>query len=198
MSSRVTERVSVQSVSPMVISSKVRRKGCAGPSVSAAEGMRVLADLGRAGQPLAGDLGDHIGAALHGGALHVMQHAAHAAQFLAAARASGPAMHQMGQGGAVARRLCHGGPVGDVDPTVPGGTLQRDDPRHLRILCDQRRDQRPAAAIGQRGCMGQVAIRHQGRDRAERFDCVHRRGRVGIVAAQKGGSEKPGPVRELF
>ena len=48
---------------------------------------------------------ERVGRALHGGALHVVQHAADAAHLLAAAGAAGTAVHQMRQRRAVPGRF---------------------------------------------------------------------------------------------
>ena len=71
-------------------------------------------------------IGEHVGRALHGRALHVVQHAADAAHLLAAAGAAGAAVHQGGQ-----RRAVPGGLAGVVaveheQPAVPRREAQDD------------------------------------------------------------------------
>ena len=55
--------------------------------------VHVVAGRGT-GVPDSGHRGEHLWAALNRGALHVVEHAAHAAQLFAAARAPGPAVHE--------------------------------------------------------------------------------------------------------
>lgn len=60
-----------------------------------AEWMPVLLDDGGALHPATGDARQHRRGALKRGALHVVMHTAHAAQFLAAAGAAGTAVHHL-------------------------------------------------------------------------------------------------------
>src|SRR5439155_19697579 len=80
--------------------------------------------LGRAGDILPGDRGDHCRRGLERGALHVMLHAPDAAHFLAAAGATGAAVNQHRQWRSMAGRF---GGVGAIDHQHPammsGGSL---------------------------------------------------------------------------
>ena len=80
-------------LSPMRSSASDLRNGCARRGLD-----------GRPRVPDPGDRRQHVGRALHGRALHVVQHGADAAELLAAAGAAGAAVHEMRNGGAVACR----------------------------------------------------------------------------------------------
>ena len=79
--------------SPMRSSASDLRNGCSPPGCDAAPCV-----------PHPGERGEHLGRALHGGALHVVQHGTDAAELLAAAGATGSAVHEVRQRRAVARR----------------------------------------------------------------------------------------------
>ncbi len=103
--------------------------------------MVTVADLGRSRHPLFANRGQNVGAALNGGALHVMHHAADAAQLFATARAARSAMHHMGQGRTVACRLGHRRSVVEVKPTVERARANCHLPRNIAVIgndaCDQ-------------------------------------------------------------
>ena len=92
---------------------------------TAGEGGVAVGDLFRPRYPLFADGGEDVGAALNGGALHVMHHAANAAQFFAAPCAARPAMHHMRQRRAVARGLAHRRAVVEIEPSVEGCRTHR-------------------------------------------------------------------------
>ena len=69
----------------------------------------------------------------------------------------------------------------EVDATRAGESLARD----IGIVGVERHHQRTLSAIDQRDCIGQIAVRHQRRDGAERLGVVHAVRFARRVAAQK-------------
>ena len=83
-----------------------------------AERMHAIFLHGCAAHPLLANGRQHGRTALNRRALQVVLHRAQAAQFLTAARATGPAVHQLRQRGAVAGGLFGGFLVEDLNTTV--------------------------------------------------------------------------------
>jgi hypothetical protein len=84
----------------------------------------------RALVPHPGERGEHLGRALHGGALHVVQHRTDAAELLAAARATGSAVHEVRQRRAVTRRGARVVAVEEQHAAVVRGDARRERDRH--------------------------------------------------------------------
>ena len=78
----------------------------------------------------------------------------------------------------------------DVKASVPCGAVENDLPRDLWIAGYKRGHERAAAPVGQLRRVGQIAIGHQGRNRAKGFEFVNRLGRVRVIALQQGRREK--------
>jgi hypothetical protein len=140
---------------------------------------RVPAGLvrGRAARVDAGDRRQHLGRALHRGALHVVQHRPQAAELLAAARAAGAAVHQVRERRAVAGRLLRRRRVEHEDAAVVRGRTQHDLPDEPEVGADDRGDQAALAAGQQVHDLPAPVVRQQRADRAERLDVVRRRPR---------------------
>ena len=115
-----------------------------------AERVHVVDGALRAGGPAAGDRGEHVGRGLDRGALHVVQHAADAAELLAAAGAAGAAVHEHRQRRAVAGGLAGVVAVEDQDPAVPRRDAEHDGARDVRVVGDDRADEAALAAGGER------------------------------------------------
>ena len=115
--------------------------------------------LGRAGDILLGDRGDHRRRGLDRGALHVMLDAADAAHLLAAAGAAGAAMDEDGEGRAVAGRFGGVGAVDDQHPAVIGGGALHEIARRVGRVGEERQRQAAHAAIGERDGVVDVACR---------------------------------------
>ena len=141
--------------------------------------------LGRAGDILLGDRGDHRRRGLDRGALHVMLDAADAAHLLAAAGAAGAAVDQHRQRRAVAGRFGGVGAVEDQHPAVIGGGALDELARGVGRVGEQRQHQAAHAAIGERDRVGDVVVGHDRRDRAERLAVVDRVVAPRIVGAQQ-------------
>ena len=121
---------------------------------------RVHVGLGalRAGRPLAGDRGQHVGRGLDRGALHVVQHAADAAELLAATGATGAAVDEHRQRGAVAGGLAGVVAVEHEDAAVPRREAERHGARDGRVVGDHRADEAARAAGGQRDRLVEVVV----------------------------------------
>ena len=126
--------------------------------------------LGRAGDILLGDRGDHRRRGLDRGALHVMLDAADAAHLLAAAGAAGAAVDQHRQRRAVAGRFGGVGAVDHQHPAVIGGGALDELARGVGRMGEQRQREAAHAAIGERDRVGHVLVGHDRRDRTERLD----------------------------
>ena len=70
-------------------------------------------------------------------------------------------------------------------PAVEGGGALDEVARGGGIVGEQRQSEAAHAAIGERDGVGEVAIGHDRRDRAERLDIMDRVGRPGIVGAEQ-------------
>ena len=136
--------------------------------------------------------------ALERGALHVVQHAAHAAHLLATAGASRPAVHQMRQRRAVPGRFLRAVAVDDHEPAVIRRGAEHDLARHVVVRGEQRADEaaaaqlararspRPPCAYGITVFTGPNASMSCGSRRAER---------IVAVAAAATGRTRPSPRR---
>ena len=174
MSASVTVRGPATTLSPIRSSASDLRNGCTPVGL-----------LRRAGHPAAGDRAEHPRAGLHGGALHVVQHAAHAAHLLAAAGPAGAAVHQRRQRRAVpgrlARRRRRRAPAaGRATARAPSTTSRAKSASP--VTTEPARLPWPRAASSMTSLRAAVA-EHRA-DRAERLDLV-RLGPVGVVAAQQ-------------
>ena len=125
-----------------------RGDGVADPHLGEALAERVHAVVAalRAGRPAAGDRGHQVGRGLDGGALHVAEHRADAAELLAAAGPAGTAVDQHRQRRPVAGRLRGVVAVEHVDPAVPRRDAEHDGPGDVGVVGDDRGDQRALAA----------------------------------------------------
>ena len=125
-----------------------------------AERMPLGIALPAAPHPTPAERGDGVGGALHGGALHVVQHAANAAQFLAPAGASRAAMHQRRERRAVTGRFL--GAAG-IRPRECGHGTGRDPSTRRAASASSAENHRgreaPAAAARERDRIGRVAGR---------------------------------------
>ncbi len=119
--------------------------------------------------------------------------AAYAAQFLAAAGASGAAVHQGGERGSVAGRLLGVVPVEHQDTPVPGGGAQDDLAGHVLVVGDQGTDQAAPAQRGQLDGLGHRVVGDDGGHRAEGLDLV-RLSRTRLGAQQDRRHERARPV----
>ena len=106
----------------------------------AGEGVRGASDFGRAWNPLLADGCEHIGAALNGGALHVVHDTSDAAHLFAAACAAWAAVNHMRERRTVACALLHRVAVVDIDAPIPRCGLRDKGGRDGRVSCDQRGD----------------------------------------------------------
>ena len=152
--------------------------------------MRGASDFGRAWNPLLADGCEHIGAALNGGALHVVHDTSDAAHLFAAACAAWAAVNHMRERRTVACALLHRVAVVDIDAPVPRRGLGDKGRRDGRISCDQRGDKAALALGDERRRMGQIAVAHHGAHRAESLCGVDLCCGVGIFAVQEHGRNK--------
>ena len=141
---------------------------------------------------LAGHGGEHVGRTLHRGALHVGEHAPHAAHLLAAAGSAGPAVHQRRQGRPVAGAGRGHRGVHEQHPAVvrgdPGG--ERGD--LIAVGAVERRHEAAPAGGDQFHGLVEGAVGHEGRDRPEGLSGVDGLG-AGVGGLQQGGRhERPG------
>ena len=167
--------------------------GVAGAQVLEVLAERVLVgDRARAARhPASGDRREHVRAALHRRALHVVRDAAHPAHLLAAAGAPGPAVHELGHRRAVARRLLRVGAVEHQQAPVPRRDAQDDVAGEIRVGGDDRAGQRALPARGQRDDLGGRRVRQHRRHRAERLDLVHGGGVAGSATSRTGDRNAP-------
>ena len=119
-----------------------------------------------------------------------MHDAAHAAKLLAAAGTSGPAVHHMGQGGTMARRLGHRVAIVEIEPPVKRACSHHHVACGLAVAGDDGCDQRPFAFVQQRDGMIGVAVRHDGGHRAKSLGVVHMRGGIGIGTVEQHRRDK--------
>ncbi len=128
-----------------------------------------------AGHPLIDDARERRGRSLDRGALHVVQHAAHAAHLLAAAGASRTAVHQVRQRRSVSGRLLRAVAVDEQHPAVIRppcrGRLSRAV-SSLAVKSEPTSEPRPRLASSIASSTERV--RHHRVHRAERLDVVRR------------------------
>ena len=141
----------------------------------------------RAGVPDAGDGGQHVRRALDGGALHVVQDGADAAELLAAAGAAGAAVDQVRDRGAVAGGAAGVLAVEHEHAAVVGGDAGDELAGHGGIVGADRGDERAAAAGGEADGVGQVRVADHRGHRAEGLQRVDLFGlRVGPAQQHRG------------
>ena len=140
--------------------------------------------------PAPAERGDGVRRALHRRSLHVMQHAADAAHFLSAARASRSPVDQRRERRAMPRRLARTTRVRDQNAPVVGREPEHEVARRGVVRRKHRGHQASAAAPCERNGIGGVAIGDERRDRSERLDLVHRPRRVRVPAAQQQRRER--------
>jgi hypothetical protein len=97
---------------------------------------------------LRGDGGQRRGGALDRGALHVVVHAPDTAHFLAAPGAPRSAVHQQGQGRAVAGRFGRAVPVEHENAAVHGRGLEHEVPLLAGIVAGERAAQGATSLAG--------------------------------------------------
>ena len=100
----------------------------------------------------------------------------------------GPPWTSVGRG-AVAGGLAGVVAVEDQDPAVPRGHAERDGPRDLRVVGDQRPGQAALAARGQRDGVVHGVVADHGADRPEGLDVV-RLDRARVGAEQHRAEER--------
>ena len=157
---------------------------------------RVHAGLQLAGapHPPPGDRRHDIGRALHGGALHVVHHAADAAHLLAAAGAPRTSVHQVRQRRAVAGGLPGAVAVHDHDAAVIRRQSQYQLRRHGIVGAEDRAGQAPAPAPRERDGLFERVIGHERAHRTKGLDRVDRAGTARIAAVQEGGGHEGAAV----
>lgn len=156
----------------------------------AAEGVHFGFEHVGAAHVFAGDGGQHGRRALDGGALQVVVDGADAAEFFAAAGAAGAAVFEHGQGRAVAGGLFRGFGVEHLQAAVAGGQGRDGAGGVFEVFGGEGGDQAAFAFGGEFDRFVQVAVAHQGADRAEGFDVVGAAVGVGVVAAQQARGEE--------
>ena len=102
----------------------------------APERVRRTFDLGRARHPFGAYGSQNIRAALNRGALHVVHHAADAAQFLASSGPARPSMHHVRQRRAVTGAFPHAVAVVEIQTTVMRSRANCHLARHFGIIGD--------------------------------------------------------------
>lgn len=123
-----------------------------------------------------------------------MQHGADAAEFLAAARASRPAVHSVWQRCAVS-----GGFVGVItieyqQPAVPRRQAEQGLLNEVRVVADYRSGETARTSRGQFHGMRGGVVREESADRSERLDLVWGLG-VGVGAAQQQWRQESASTR---
>jgi len=111
-----------------------------------AEGMPPRIALPAAASPAAAERGDHVRGRLHGRALHVMQHAANAAELLSAARSARTAVYQRCERRAVSGRFLRTGRVHHQDAPMIGSEPEHQTARERVIGREDRGHEAAAAA----------------------------------------------------
>lgn len=144
----------------------------------------------RAAHVFAGDGCKHGGRALDGGALQVVVDGADAAELFTAAGAAGAAVFEHGQGRAVAGGFFGGFGVQHLQAAVAGGQGRDGAGGVLGVFGGEGGDQAAFAFGGQGHGFIEIAVAHQGADRAEGFDVVGAAVGVGVVAAQQARGEE--------
>ena len=151
------------------------------------EGMAIVAVDPGTRVVFTGDGHEGVGGALQGGALHVVLDRPGAAQFLAATGAARAAVHQHRQRRAVAGGFARAVAVEDQHASVPARGCQ-DDAARLVVVVGVHRTGEAALAKRRDGHrLFQIAIGHEGADRAKGLNLVHQALVEGIVAKQQGG-----------
>ncbi len=156
----------------------------------AAEGMNLAFVQDGAADVLAGDTHEHGRGALDCGALQIVLYRAQAAQLFTTTGATGAAMLEHGQRGAVAGGFGGGFTVEDMQAAMQGGHGRCHPRGDLRRAGDQGSYQAALAAGRQYQGFVQIVVAHQGADRAEGFDVMGAPGGMGIAAAQQGRGEE--------
>ena len=128
---------------------------------------------------------EHRGRALQGGALHVVVHAADAAEFLAAAGAARSAMDHVRHRRAVAGLLLGAVAVDQHEAAVEGADAEDEIGRRGGIVGVEGGHEAAVAAIGERDGLIEPVIAHHRADRAEGLDAVHVGGADRVRAVQE-------------
>ena len=123
--------------------------------------------------PHAGERGEHLGRPLQGGALHVVEDGADAAELLAAAGAAGTAVHEVRHGRAVAGGGAHVVAVEEEQASVERGDAREQGRRDGGIAGRDARHERAAAEGDEVACLVERVVRQHARDGSERLDLVH-------------------------
>ncbi len=135
-----------------------------------AEWVGARIKLATAARPAPGDRGDHIGAALHRRALHVVHQAADAAHLLPAPGATRAAMHQVRQRGAVAGGFAGAMAVHRDDAPVKGSQPEHQLCRQCIVGAEHRGGKTAAATARERDGLSAGAVRHHRAHRPEGLD----------------------------
>ncbi len=122
--------------------------------------------------PAVTDRGQGLRGALDGGALHVVLDAADAAHLLAAAGATRPAVHQVGQGRAVSRRFCGAVPVDDHHAAVIRGGAEHEFASDVVVVGDNRSGEAAFAHARQLDGLAEVVVGKNRADGTEGLDRV--------------------------
>ena len=123
------------------------------------ERVRLRIALARAAHPAPGHGRKDVRCALQRGALHIVQHAANAAQLLAAARATGAAVDEMRQRRAMTRGLGCAGCVDDENTAVKRRKTCHQARCRRVIGTEDRGDEAAAAAPRERDRILKAGIR---------------------------------------
>src|ERR1700733_4880809 len=138
-----------------------------------------------AAHPLPGDRGEGVWRALHGGALHVAQHPANAANFLTAPGAAWAAMDQRRKRRSMSRGLLRAGTVYDQYAAMVRRETEHDSAGKGIIGREYRGRQTALAAAGERDRIGGIEVRQHRCDGAEGLDFVDRACRAWIAGEQQ-------------
>ena len=112
--------------------------------------------------------------ALEGSALHVVQHAPHAAHLFAAPGAPRAAVHEMRERGTVSGRLFRALPVDEQKPSVMRRCAQHDLLRHGVVGREEGANERSLSHLRELDRLVHASIGHHGVHGAEGFDVVRR------------------------
>src|SRR5688572_1067397 len=134
-------------------------------------GLRALG----AGHELVEHTGQRRRRALHGGALHVVQHAAHAAQLLPAAGAPRTSVHEMAEWRPMARGFPGAVPVHEEHAPMKGRRAKHHLPRRVVTGREDGTDERAAPALRELHGLLDGSVGHHGVDWSEGLDVVRRR-----------------------